>query len=173
MNDEHWKAIAKQIDECKYLYMRGLHEPRDNKIRFLVEEAGLQTPRLKREDDAPGSIAALFEGAQPIQSDLSSRLFEIIYDEYISYTVSNESYSRYPKAPEVFIGNLFRIYSWSYLLEMTRRTSYAGDDHPGPGPLQHHQIPCLNHVIDVITTRPPTMAVVDRMALKDRGDLVN
>ena len=159
-----WKDVARQIDECKYLYMRGLHEPRDGKIRFLVEEAGLQTPRSSQEDPGFGSIVALLEDARPIESDSSSRLFEIVYDEYISYTVSNETYGKYPEPPEVFTGNLFRIFSWSYLLEMTRKTSYASDGHPGPGPLEHHEIACLNHVIDVITTRPPMIAIIDRMA---------
>ncbi len=173
MSDEHWRDVARQIDECRYLYMRGLHEPRDNKVRFLVEEAGLQTPRPASGNAALGSVAALLEDAQPIESDSSSRLFEIVYDEYISYTVSNETYSKYPELPEVFTGNLFRIYSWSFLLEMTRKTTYAGDEHPGPGPLEHHQIPCLNHVIDVITTRPPRMAVIDRMAPEDGSDAVN
>lgn len=168
-----WKDVAKQIDECKYLYLRGLHEPRDNKIRFLVEEAGVQTTRPVQEGSVLASVAALLQDAQPIESDSSSRLFEIVYDEYISYTISNESYSKFPQLPEVFTGNLFRIFSWSYLLEMTRKTSYAGDDHPGPGPLEHHEIPCLNHVIDVITTRPPTIVIVDRMALEERSGAVN
>jgi hypothetical protein len=120
-----------------------------------VEEAGLQTSRPPQGNVALDSIAALLPDARPIESEASSRLFEIVYDEYISYTVSNETYGRYPEPPEVFTGKLFRIFSWSYLLEMTRMTSYASDDHPGPGPLEHHEIACLNHVIDVITTRPP------------------
>lgn len=95
-----WKDVARQIDECKYLYMRGLHEPRDNKIRFLIEEAGLQTPRPSQEDPGFGSIAALLEDARPIESDSSSRLFEIVYDEYVSYTVSNETYGKYPEPPK-------------------------------------------------------------------------
>jgi hypothetical protein len=161
------------IDECRYLYMRALHEPRDNTIRFLVEEAGLQAAKTTQGDVAPGSVAALFQDARPIESNSSSRLFEIVYDEYISYTVSNETYSKYPQPPEAFTGNLFRIYSWSYLLEMTQKTTYASDDHPGPGPLEHHQIPCLNHVIDIIITRPPTITIVDRMALEESNGVVN
>jgi len=171
MND--WKEVARQIDECKYLYMRGLHEPRDNKIRFLVEEAGLQAPRPSPQDAGLGSVAALLKHARPIGSDSSSRLFEIVYDEYISFTVSNETYGKYPEPPELFTGNLFRIFSWSYLLEMTRKTSYAGDEHPGPGPLEHHEIACLNHVIDVITTRPPTITIIDRMDLAEGNEAVN
>jgi hypothetical protein len=168
-----WEDVARQVDECEYLYMRGLHEPSANKIRFLVEEAGLQTPRPPQGTVALDSVAALLTDARPIESESSSRLFEIVYDEYISYTVSNETYGKYPEPPELFTGKLFRVFSWSYLLEMTRKTSYAGDDHPGPGPLQHHEIACLNHIIDVITTRPPMIAIIDRMAIGERGDVVN
>jgi hypothetical protein len=82
-------------------------------------------------------------------------------------TVNIQNYLRF--LPEIYSG----AYSWSYLLEMTWKTTYAGDEHPGPGPLEHHQIPCLNHVIDVITTRPPRMAVIDRMASEDSSDAVN
>jgi hypothetical protein len=166
MIDESWKAVAKQIDGCKYLYMRGLHEPRDNEIRFVVEEAGLQAPIIGTGEEYPSSITAVFPEAQPIRSDSSSRLFEIVYYDYTSYTVSNETYSKYPEPPELFTGQLFRIFSWSYLLEMTRKTSYANDGHPGPGLLEHHSIVCLNHVIDVITTRPPTMTLLDRLEMK-------
>jgi hypothetical protein len=172
MIDESWKSVAEQIDKCKYLYMRGLHEPRDNEIRFVVEEAGLQAPIIVTGKEDPSSIAALLPGAQPIRSDSSSRLFEIVYYDYTSYTVSNKSYSKYPQPPELFTGQLFRVFSWSYLLEMTRKTTYANDDHPGPGPLEHHEIVCLNHVIDVITTRPPTMTLLDRLDM-NRDSLVN
>jgi hypothetical protein len=172
MIDESWKAVAKQIDECKYLYMRALHEPRDNEIRFVVEEAGLQAPPIGTGEEDPYGIAALLTDAQPIRSDSSSRLFEIVYYDYTSFTVSNESYSKYPQPPELFTGQLFRVFSWSYLLEMTRKTSYANDEHPGPGPLEHHEIVCLNHVIDVITTRPPTMTLLDRLEMKTNS-LVN
>ncbi len=172
MIDESWKDIAKQIDECKYLYMRGLHEPRDNEIRFVVEEAGLQAPIIRTNEENPTSITALFREAQPIRPDSSSRMFEIVYYDYTSYTVSNESYSKYPQPPELFTGQLFRVFSWSYLLEMTRKTSYANDEHPGPGPLEHHEIFFLNHVIDVITTLPPTMTLLDRLEMKT-DSLVN
>jgi hypothetical protein len=56
MIDESWKAVAKQIDECKYLYMRALHEPRDNEIRFVVEEAGLQAPPIGTGEEDPYGI---------------------------------------------------------------------------------------------------------------------
>jgi hypothetical protein len=77
----------------------------------------------------------------------------------VSYTVLNESYGRYPESPEQFSGKLFRVFVWSHLLEFTKRTTYASDEHPGV--LQHYEIACLNHVVDVISTGPPRIVVIN------------
>jgi len=68
----------------------------------------------------------------------------------VSYTVLNESYGTYPEPPEQFSGKLFRVFEWSHLLEFTKKTTCASDEYPGV--LQHYEIACLNHVIDVICT---------------------
>jgi hypothetical protein len=75
----------------------------------------------------------------------------------VSYTVLNESYGVYPEEPEKFVGKLFRAFSWSHRLEFTKRTTIASEFYPGP--LQHYEIACLNHIVDVITTRPPRVEV--------------
>ena len=86
-------------------------------------------------------------------------LFQLAFerDHTISYTVLNESYGNYPQPPEEFTGKLFRIFSRSHLLEFTERTTYANGGNPGF--LMHFEIACLNHVIDVICTVPPKIAV--------------
>jgi len=160
MTDPNWQDLARQLDDCHSLYLRFIGELRDNQLRLLIEEAKLQDPIVRSGNEVPGSIQTLFSHARPIESDSTCRVFEFIYDEYISYTISNESYSKYPKEPEILTGKFFRVFTWSHLLEFTRLTSYAGDEHPGLGPLQHHEIPCLNHVIDIVTTRPPTVALL-------------
>jgi hypothetical protein len=38
--------------------------------------------------------------------------------------------------------------------------------------LEHREIVCLDHVIDVIEARPPTMTLLDRLEMKT-GSLVN
>jgi hypothetical protein len=77
--------------------------------------------------------------------------------QMVSYTVLNESYGVYPKEPEKFAGKLFRKFDWSHLLEFTKRTTIASELYSGP--LEHYEIACLNHVVDVITTGPPRIAV--------------
>jgi hypothetical protein len=43
------------------------------------------------------------------------------------------------------------------LLEFTKRTTRASDEYPGV--LQHYEIACQDHVVDVICTGPPRIAV--------------
>ena len=78
----------------------------------------------------------------------------------------NESFGMYPEPPEQFTGNLFRIFSRSRLLDFTKQTTYASDEYPG-GVLQHYEIACLNHVIDVICTAPPKITVVSSHGVND------
>jgi hypothetical protein len=155
----NWRDVARELGECRYLYLRWIGEPEELKLRLVIEEARLQDRPVVASSRLP-ELDEILADARPIESDEGCRLFEIIYSQPISYTVSNETYSQYPEAPEIFTGKLFREFSWSYLLEMTRKTTYASDDHPGPLPLQHHSIACLNHVIDVITTQEPEMRLL-------------
>ncbi len=90
-----------------------------------------------------------------------TRLFEIRFREVISLTLTNETYSAFPKEPEVFSGNSFRVFSQSHLLELTRKTTFASDDHPGPGPLQHFEFICMDDIIDVISCAPPEIRRMD------------
>lgn len=126
---------------------------------MTLVEAKPQAP-LASEDNSVYGV--LTDGARPIEEDSTCRVFEVIFErnDIVSYTVLNESYGRYPEPPEEFTGKLFRVFSWSHLLEFTKRTTYASDDNPGV--LKHFQIACLNHVFDVIATRPPRIAVGNR-----------
>lgn len=159
MSKTNWKDVARELDECRYLYLRWIGEPQELQLRLVVEEARIQERQVLAPTHLP-ELNKFYETAQPIASDQECRLFEIIYTYPISYTVFNETYGKYPELPEIFTGNLFRKFSSSYLLEMIRKTTYISDDHPGPLPPQHHSIVCLNHVIDVITTSEPEMRLL-------------
>ncbi len=98
-------------------------------------------------------------GARPIETDASCRVFGVIFPSnlMVSWSVLNESYGRFPETPaEAFVGNLFRKFLRSKLLDFTRQATNASDGWPGP--LQHYQIACLNHKIDLIATGPPIIA---------------
>lgn len=91
-------------------------------------------------------------GGHPIRSVEGSRLFEIIWDSYVAYSVRNESYVALDES-ETFSGRFARIYSKSHFLDYISRSTFACDQHPGP--LHHIGLVSECHVIDVISTESP------------------
>lgn len=152
-----WKEGVQQIDECEYLFVESVRESEELTLELTVAEAKPQGPVLISRDGT--ALEELRAGGRPIEKDSTCRLFQLIFDRshMVSYAVLNESYGTYPAAPQQFTGKLFRIFSWSHLLEFTKRTTCASDEYPGA--LHHYQIACLNHVIDVICTGPPRIAI--------------
>lgn len=149
---------AGQINDCEYLFLRSVREIEELTLELIVTEAKAQPPV----PDAAGTedpIEKMLAGSRPIMPDSTCRLFRLVFDRgtMVSYTVLNECYGKYPEQPEQFTGKLFRLFTWSHLLEFTKSTTYASNDYPGP--LRHYQIACLNHVVDVICTGPPEIAV--------------
>lgn len=155
-----WEDGARQINDCDYLYIDGIRELAELTLELIVTEAKLQAQTLGPQDET--LVEQLRSDAVPIESDVACRSFRVIFNRthMVSYTVLNESYGQYPESPERFTGKLFRIFSWSNLLEFTKRTTYASDEHPGV--LQHYEIASLNHVVDVICTVPPRIVIISR-----------
>jgi hypothetical protein len=152
-----WEEGARQINECEYLFIDSVRELEELTLELIVTEAKLQAQILVPRDEGP--IEQLRSGGQPIERDLTCRSFQVIFDRrhMVSYTVLDESYGTYPESPEQFDGKLFRVFSCSHLLDFTKKHTCASDEYPGL--LQHYEIVCLNHVVDVICTGPPSIAI--------------
>jgi hypothetical protein len=152
-----WEDGANQINECEYLFVDGIRELEELALELVVTEAKVQAEVLVPRDESP--VEQLRSGAHPIERDGTCRSFRLIFEarHMVSYTVLNECYGKFPEPPEQFTGKLFRVFSWSHLLELTKRTTRACDGHPGV--LLHYEIACLNHVVDVICTAPPRISV--------------
>lgn len=155
-----WQEGARQINECEYIFVHTVHEIEELTLELIIVEAKARAPILVPRGE--GELEQLLVGGRPISSDATCRFFRLVFDRrnMVSYMVLNETYGRYPEPPEKFVGRLFRTFSRSALLEFTKRTTHACDEHPGP--LQHYEIACLNHVVDVICTRPPRIAADHR-----------
>ncbi len=140
MNDE----LAAEINACKYLYLRQLGEPQDNELRLVIEEAVV----LSADTSAEGRSSAY----GPIESTEACGLFELRWENYVTYSVAKESFAMSDDA-EQFSGKLFRIYSRSRFLDYVRQSTFATKEYPGP--LQHIGILCLNHVLDIAAVELP------------------
>ena len=156
-SDVEWSEGARELNDCDNLFARGIREIEELTLELILAEAKPQAQILSPRGEGP--VEALLVGGRPIESDATCRSFRLIFERMnmVSYTVLNESYGAYPEAPEEFSGKLFRVFSRSHFLEFIKRTTCASDEYPGV--LQHYQIACLNHVVDVICTGPPSIAI--------------
>jgi hypothetical protein len=158
-NEVEWEEGARQLNECANLYAREIRPIQQLALGLIVNEAKAQPETVAPPQGAPAVIAEILRDCKPIKEDPTCRVFELLFeqDAMVSYTILNETYGKYPEPPEEFTGRLFRIFSKSHLLDFTRQTTAASDEYPGV--LRHYEIACLNHIIDVVTAKPPRIAV--------------
>lgn len=162
MGDAGHEEAARQLNECDYLFLIDIREPEYLTLQLTIAEAKAQAPRFDTPPEHP--LAALLNGGRPIEPDATCRVFRITFERkhMVSYTVVNESYGKYPDAPEQFQGKLFREFSRSYLLEYIAKATIATDDYPGK--LRHYQLACQDHVVDVVCTAPPEIVITNAPA---------
>ena len=98
-------SLVEQIDGHQYLYLHEIAEPDVGVLRVVIEEAKASSDT---EDIDVGG--AKITDAHPIISDESCYEYEVIFGDYIAYSVLNESYTFAPESEE-YVGRLFRIYS--------------------------------------------------------------
>jgi hypothetical protein len=103
-----------------------------------------------REDIRIGSLE--LKDTAPIVVTEESSIYEIIFDQYIAYSVRNESYTQTDEEEE-FEGRLACMYTKSKFLDYVRASTFASDDYPGT--FKHYGFNCLNHIVDIVSTSPP------------------
>jgi hypothetical protein len=132
----------------RLFYLEEIGEPSDNVLRIVVIEAGAQGP----------AQSTLVGEAVPILPLPDAVPLELVWEHYIAYAVRNESYAkaedRATWSPPV--SQLIERRN-SAFLDFLMRTTIASDEFPGP--LRHWELTCLNHVIDVVSTSEPLIAL--------------
>ena len=124
------RGLSDEIDSCEYLYLRELSEPR-----------------------ATVPLPGIDISAKEIISDARCQRFELVWTSYIAYSMRNESYTTVDESEQIDSGRLIRLYSESKFLDYVKKGTIAWEDYPGPH--NHVQLVCLNHVIDVVSTSTP------------------
>jgi hypothetical protein len=144
-----------------YIYLTSIYEPQDNKLILEIERCKVNE---ESEDIQVGE--AVIEDCHSIDVDQTLPIIQIVFDWYIAYSVRNESFTVLDEY-EDFEGGVFCIYSKSRYLDFIEVSTIASDDHPGP--FKHYGINALNHIIDVVSTEPPTISIKNRSAENDEA----
>jgi hypothetical protein len=149
-------AAIEQMNDCKYLDLISTEVVAGYGLRILIDEIVPRHafPENPERDYVP-ELAAKIGVEMAAQTPPELRSFDIYFSEILCYLVTNETYGKYPSDPEIFTGKLFRKFSWSHLLELAKKTTYASDHHPGPGPLMHFEVIGQDDVVDVIACVEP------------------
>lgn len=145
------------LNQAEYLYLREISEPRDNSLRLVIEEAVINPNGKPRDivEELP-ELQSLREGASPIESIAGSRCFELVWDRYAAYLVTEELAGTGGNSEEeAYTGKLFRTYTKSNFLDHLAR-----DIGETIEPIQHYKLICLNHLIDIASANPPKISQI-------------
>ena len=146
--------LIEQMNQHKYLFLAEIGEPNDNVLRLVIAEARASDTV---EDLQIGDVT--IPDTRRIISDDSCSAYEVMFGSYVIYSVRNESYVIEDQT-EVFTGRLFREYSASRLRDYVGVATFASDTYPGK--LNHYEIVCENHIVDIVSTEKPMVAVIRR-----------
>lgn len=142
---------SQDIERCDSLFLLDLKEPHDNGLLIVVGASSLVSPN---DSDVPP-----VSEAQRIVYTEKDRVFEIVWDSYVAYSVVNESFAAY--SDELGReGRLFARFTGSRFLDYVSERTW--DDERASR--RHWQINCENHAIDIVSTEEPIISLRDSAA---------
>jgi hypothetical protein len=146
-----YAEIAPVIDSCHSLFLREISEPGQNVLRLVLVE-GIPSDKV----ESIRFAATQIDNVRRVRAAQNSRVLELLWNHYIAYSVTNESFSKADGAPHS--GRFLRHYSESPFLEYVKRSTCATDEYPGP-PI-HMCIVTETHIVDVVSTEMPTLRLL-------------
>jgi hypothetical protein len=115
-----------EIDSCNSLLLRDIGEPSENSLRVLLEETFVMS------EETTILVAGVeIAGGHPVKAVEGSRLFEIIWNSYVAYSILNELYVSRDDS-ERFFGRFARIYTKSHFIDYVSCATFACSNQPGP-----------------------------------------
>jgi hypothetical protein len=133
-----------------WIFLTDLHEPEENSLRLAVAEAATIEPNEKI--SGPTSLRA------PITITSDSRRFELVWKDYVAYSVRNESFAQPDKDCPSVTGVFLERKSSAYL-RFLEETTFATSVMQKP--MRHWEINCLNHCIDVVSFGEPAVREIN------------
>jgi hypothetical protein len=128
----------------RYFYLEEIGEPDDNTLRIVIVEAAAQGPETE--------VPNLQITAREIMPIPDQKPIELFWEEYIAYSVRNESYA-IPEEGQPPLDRMLSERSGTAFLAFIAKSTLATNKFPGP--FKHWELVCLNHVIDVVSTAAP------------------
>lgn len=148
------------LNSCPYLFLVSYEEAPDVlDLRIVVHEARAEK-ELTSVNTGDAKIDRVLGDAYAVTSEPSFRAFTITFENYVGFSVRNESYAN--PEPEEDYSKKLRSYSQSTFLEFIQSSTFAHQIQDEP--ILHFAVICVDHVVDVACAAPP------HVELKSIGD---
>lgn len=148
--------VISLLNQANYLYLRHISEPEENSLRLVVEEGIVDRAEAVSTPDPTTPFPEISKGASPIKSVKGCRAFELQWNRYVAYLVTEEVVgSGGSDQDEVYTGNLLRVYTKSHFLDHLSRDTGGHTE-----PILHYKLICQNHLIDVASYSPPEVRLL-------------
>jgi hypothetical protein len=111
-------TLLNSLDSAQHLYLREISEPRDKSLRLVIQEAVASRHGAVASRPGIPTTEGLWTECAPIESTEDCRTFELRWERYVAYLVTEEcvgSCGQYDD--EVFTGGPFRVYTKSHFLQ--------------------------------------------------------
>jgi hypothetical protein len=120
------------MNQHKYLDMIEIQETDKDCLRIIIAEAGISdaAPEISSVEEPNEALQEILSKSKHIEVTDSSSHYEIVFEDYIAYAVTNESYAG--GIEEKFEGGLARVYSESAFLNYISQGTFATAEYPGP-----------------------------------------
>uniref|UniRef100_UPI001BB331D9 hypothetical protein n=1 Tax=Bacillus sanguinis TaxID=2817476 RepID=UPI001BB331D9 len=137
------------------IYLNKLFEPEDNSLRVLIDRCKVnETKSLVKVTNEVELEAS------SIDVDENLSILQLDFEAYVAYSIINESFTVMDDY-EISEGEIFKIYSKSRYLDFVKAGTIAECIFPEEQFI-HYQIPCLNHIIDIISYDEPEITEIKR-----------
>ena len=139
------------LNSCSYIFLVSHEEAPDTlDLRLVVHEASAED-ELSQIDTGNTEIDQILGEGYAVRSDPSFKAFTITFENYVGFSIRNESYVN--PEPEEDYSKKMRSYSRSTFLDFIASSTFAQQIINEP--ILHFAVVCSDHVVDVACTAPP------------------
>ena len=148
-----------KMNKHKYLEMIEIKETYKEYLRIVIAQAAVSdiSPDITADQESNDELRKIINESRPIEVTNECVHYEVLFDDYIAYAVTNESYAG--GIDEKYEGRLARLYSESAFLNYISQGTFATSDYPGP--FVHYGFCCLNQIIDIVAEKPPSVSIIN------------
>jgi len=151
--------MLKVMDRHRDLDLFDIRETSETSLRLIIAEMGVieDAPPITSKEEPNAVLRSLMNSSKLIAVSDSNAHYEVVFDDYITYSIINESYAN--KTEGTYEGRSVRVYTKSVFLDYISQVTFATFDYPGE--FKHYEICCCNHIIDIASTQPPQIKILD------------